>query len=58
VRYERERPGELIHVDIKRLGKIQGGAGSRITGMANRGSRPRHKDALGVMWTCPVFGDT
>src|ERR1035441_2355662 len=48
VRYERERPGELIHIDIKRLGKIQRGAGARITGMANRGSRPRRKDALGV----------
>ena len=26
-RYERERPGELIHVDVKKLGRIQGGAG-------------------------------
>ena len=24
-RYERERPGELIHVDIKKLGKIPDG---------------------------------
>ncbi len=32
VRYERERPGELIHIDIKRLGRIQHGAGSRFTG--------------------------
>jgi transposase InsO family protein/transposase-like protein len=31
-RYERERPGELIHVDVKKLGRIQGGAGHRITG--------------------------
>jgi transposase InsO family protein len=30
VRYERERPGELLHVDIKKLGRIQGGAGKRI----------------------------
>jgi hypothetical protein len=29
VRYERSRPGELIHVDVKRLGRIQGGAGKR-----------------------------
>ncbi len=48
VRYERERPGELIHIDIKKLGRIQRGAGARITGMANRGSRPRRTDALGV----------
>lgn len=31
VRYERERPGELIHIDTKRLGKIKG-IGHRITG--------------------------
>jgi transposase InsO family protein len=29
VRYERSRPGELVHVDIKRLGRIEGGAGKR-----------------------------
>ncbi len=31
VRYPRERPGELIHLDIKTLGKIDG-VGHRITG--------------------------
>ena len=31
-RYERERPGELIHIDVKKLGRIQGGAGHRISG--------------------------
>src|SRR5439155_9111028 len=31
-RYERERPGELVHFDIKKLGRIHGGAGKRITG--------------------------
>ena len=34
-RYERERPGELIHIDVKKLGRIQGGAGKRITGGHN-----------------------
>ena len=32
VRYERELPGELIHIDTKRLGKING-VGHRITGV-------------------------
>jgi transposase len=32
-RYERERPGELVHVDVKKLGRIHGGAGKRITGV-------------------------
>jgi len=31
-RYERARPGELIHIDVKKLGRIQGGAGKRIFG--------------------------
>jgi len=31
-RYERDRPGELIHVDVKKLGRIERGAGKRITG--------------------------
>ena len=34
-RYQRDRPGELIHIDIKKLGRIQGGAGKRITGGHN-----------------------
>jgi transposase InsO family protein len=29
LRYERSRPGELVHVDVKRLGRIEGGAGKR-----------------------------
>jgi transposase InsO family protein len=33
-RYERKRPGELIHVDIKKLGRISvKGAGHRVTGV-------------------------
>src|SRR5215213_11517620 len=31
-RYERRHPGELIHIDVKKLGRIRGGAGHRITG--------------------------
>jgi transposase InsO family protein len=34
-RYERSRPGELVHVDVKKLGRIQGGAGKRIRGGGN-----------------------
>ncbi|HKP91212.1 MAG TPA: leucine zipper domain-containing protein [Thermoleophilaceae bacterium] len=32
VRYERRRPGELVHVDVKKLGRIERGAGHRATG--------------------------
>jgi transposase InsO family protein/transposase len=31
-RYERSRAGELIHVDVKKLGRIVGGAGKRVRG--------------------------
>jgi transposase InsO family protein len=31
-RYERERPGELVHVDIKKLGRLRDGGGWRVHG--------------------------
>ena len=31
-RYEHEAPGDLIHVDVKKLGKIPNGGGHRIHG--------------------------
>jgi hypothetical protein len=34
IRYERSRPGELVHVDVQKLGRIQGGAGWRVRGGA------------------------
>jgi transposase InsO family protein len=41
-RYERQLPGELVHVDVKKLGRIHG-AGHRITGQ-------RAVRARGVGW--------
>jgi transposase InsO family protein len=38
-RYERERPGELIHIDVKKLGRIHNGPGHRMT--ANRRNQRR-----------------
>lgn len=32
VRYVRERPGELVHLDVKRLGRVPPGGGHRILG--------------------------
>lgn len=54
-RYQRERPGELIHIDVKKLGRIVGGAGHRITGAKHY--LPRPADASGVRrksagWEC------
>ena len=34
VRYQRERPGELVHLDVKKLGRIPDGGGHRAHGRA------------------------
>jgi transposase InsO family protein len=34
VRYQRERPGELVHIDVKKLGRIPDGGGHRAHGRA------------------------
>jgi transposase InsO family protein len=39
VRYERSRPGELVHIDVKKLGRIQGGAGWAVRGGAQHYNR-------------------
>ena len=45
-RYERARPGELIHIDVKKLGRIQGGAGKRAgDGLKRRNNTPVLTDA-------------
>lgn len=60
-RYERERPGELIHVDVKKLGKIRPGGGWRVHGRgsaqanaARRLGMPRRRSlpfALGTIFS-------
>jgi transposase InsO family protein len=40
-RYERRHPGELLHVDVKKLGRIERGAGHRATGNRGPGQRAR-----------------
>jgi len=44
-RYERSRPGELVHIDVKKLGRIVGGAGHRIIGRPR--SNPSKTDGSG-----------
>jgi transposase InsO family protein len=47
LRYERARPGELVHIDVKKLGRIQGGAGKRVRGGIRQHSNPKYTDAAG-----------
>jgi transposase InsO family protein len=57
-RYERARPGELIHIDVKKLGRIQGGAGKRVRdGLRRQHHNPTYIDPDGhrrttVGWEC------
>jgi transposase InsO family protein len=45
-RYERSRPGELVHIDVKKLGRITRGAGHRVHGGLQHYTG-RHLDAAG-----------
>src|SRR3954452_10150663 len=54
-RYERARPGELVHIDVKKLGRIERGAGHRVTG--KRRGNPTRTNLAGqrertVGWEC------
>jgi transposase len=47
-RYERRRAGELLHVDVKKLGRIPDGrAGHRVHGHRGLQRSPRKRDAAG-----------
>lgn len=46
VRYQREHPGELVHVDVKKLGRIPDGGGWRAHGRG-RGANHDGKRGLG-----------
>jgi transposase InsO family protein len=48
VRYVRDRPGELVHVDVKRLGRVPLGGGHRMLGEAARKDRGIGYDYLHV----------
>jgi len=41
-RYERERPGELVHVDVKKIGRIPDGGGWRAHGRTVGRTRSTH----------------
>ena len=53
-RYEHDRPGSLIHVDVKKLGRIPDGGGWRAHG---RGTRPRSTRGLGYDYVHAAVDD-
>jgi hypothetical protein len=46
VRYERDRPGELVHMDVKKLGRIPEGGGWRAHGRGNTGLDPKRRNGF------------
>ena len=55
VSYTRERPGELVHMDIKKLGRIPTGGGWRALGRGN--TPPRARPGLGYAYLHHVVDD-
>lgn len=54
VRYERGAPGELVHLDVKKVGRIPDGGGWKAHG---RSERPGHKRGLGYDYVHAAVDD-
>lgn len=58
VRYERERPGELVHMDVKKLGRIPEGGGWRAAGGTIRNHQARlDKTPIGYDYVHSMIDD-
>jgi transposase-like protein len=56
LRYERERPGQLVHVDVKKLGRIRPGGGWRKLGLSTATKGPKSK-AIGYDYLHAAIDD-
>lgn len=54
IRYERSRPGELVHLDVKKIGRIPDGGGWRAHG---RAERPNHHRGPGYDYVHAAVDD-
>jgi transposase InsO family protein len=57
VRYERERPGELVHMDVKKLGRIPDGGGWRAHGRAATVDTKHKKVPIGFDYVHSLVDD-
>jgi transposase InsO family protein len=57
VRYERARPGELVHMDVKKLGRIPAGGGWRALGRAARETTRNRTSKLGYDYMHSLVDD-
>ena len=57
VRYERERPGELVHMDVKKIGRIPDGGGWRALGRETANQTTRTNRRVGYDYVHSVVDD-
>jgi transposase InsO family protein len=57
VRYERARPGELVHMDVKKIGRIPAGGGWRAHGRHMGSTNARRKARIGFDYVHSVIDD-
>jgi transposase InsO family protein len=57
VRYERDRPGELIHMDVKKIGRIPEGGGWRAHGRAMGSTAAKKKARIGFDYVHSAIDD-
>lgn len=57
VRYERDRPGELVHMDVKKIGKIPDGGGWRAHGRQMGSTAAAKKARIGYDYVHSLVDD-
>ncbi len=56
-RYERQTPGELVHIDVKKIGRIPDGGGWRVHGRAASGHQRDKKHRIGFDYVHAMVDD-
>lgn len=57
IRYERDRPGELIHVDVKKIGRIPDGGGWKAWGRTMGSTSAKRKQRIGYDYVHSAVDD-
>lgn len=57
VRYERSSPGELVHIDVKKLGRIPDGGGWRVHGRAQSAAQKNNRAPIGYDFVHSMVDD-
>ena len=57
IRYERDRPGELVHMDVKKIGRIPDGGGWRAHGREMGSTSTKRKALIGYDYVHSMVDD-